>query len=107
MVAVGVLAGLALTPALAQGATPQAPTARFERQLSFDAHFAEGEPSIAVNPRNPKNVIVTFLVNTGFGSYGLQNNTAPVARDITAPIQACDYVMTIDGGATWKRGTLP
>jgi len=33
------------------------------------------EPSIAVNPRNERNIIVTFLANTGFGTYGAQNGT--------------------------------
>jgi hypothetical protein len=93
-------------PALAApGAAVSAGT--FEAKLTSDDHYAEGEPSIAVNPKDAKNVIVTFLANTGFGTYGMQNQTAPTARDFEQTIQGCDYVVTHDGGRTWKRGTLP
>ena len=37
----------------------------------------------------------------------LQNNTAPVGRDFGSTIQACDYVVSFDGGATWRRHKLP
>jgi photosystem II stability/assembly factor-like uncharacterized protein len=93
-------------PALAQTSGPALP-ATFEAQLTFNKHYAEGEPSIAVNPRNPKNIIVTFLANTGLGTYGLQNNTAPTPRDFKQTIQGCDYLVTTDGGRTWSRDRLP
>src|SRR3954465_10832362 len=94
-------------PALAQGARPPLHTGLFEEKLTHDAHYAEREPSIAVNPRNERNIIVTFLANTGFGTYGAQNNPGPTQRDFEETIQACDYVVTFDGGRTWKRKTLP
>jgi photosystem II stability/assembly factor-like uncharacterized protein len=99
-------AAAAAVPALAQ--TPATPLpATFEAQLTFDQHYAEGEPSIAVNPTNPKNIIVTFLANTGFGTYGLQNGQPPTVRDYKQTIQGCDYVVTSDGGRTWTRKGLP
>src|SRR4051812_22694755 len=102
------VAGIAVVlPALAQGPRPPAHTGVFEQKLTHDSHYAEGEPSIAVNPRNQRNIIVTFLANTGFGTYGAQNGTGPTARDFEETIQACDYVVTFDGGRTWKRDTLP
>jgi hypothetical protein len=104
LAAVGVAVGL---PAVAQGPRPPAHTGLFEQQLTDDARYAEGEPSIAVNPRNEQNIIVTFLANTGFGTYGVQNNTAPSQRDFEQTIQGCDYMLTFDGGRTWKRDRLP
>src|SRR4051812_11684526 len=102
------VAGVAVVlPALAQGPRPPAHTGVFEEKLTHDSHYAEGEPSIAVNPRNERNIIVTFLANTGFGTYGAQNNTGPTQRDFEETIQACDYLVTFDGGRTWKRHTLP
>ena len=99
--------GVAALPAVGQPARPPAHTGLFEQQLTHDAHYAEGEPSIAVNPRDERNIIVTFLANTGFGTYGAQNDTAPTQRDFEETIQACDYLVTFDGGRTWQRHTLP
>jgi len=94
-------------PAIGQGAHRPAHTGVFEQRLTHDAHYAEGEPSIAVNPRNERNIIVTFLANTGLGTYGAQNNTPPTTRDYEETIQACDYMLSFDGGRTWTRHTLP
>ena len=94
-------------PALA-AAHKAPPHARiFEQKLTNDPHYAEGEPSIAINPRNPRNIIITFLANTGLGAYGAQNNTAPTAADFEETIQECDYLLSFDGGRTWKRAPLP
>src|SRR5437763_13242204 len=102
-----VAAAVALAgPALAQAHGPST-TGLFERQLTHDSHYAEGEPSIAVNPHNHRNIIITFLANTGFGTYGAQNNTPPTQRDFEETIQACDYLLSFDGGRTWTRHTLP
>ena len=50
-----------------------------------------GEPSIAVNPTNPRNIILTFLVNTGFGVYGAENGKVPPEnRTHEQTIQGCD-----------------
>jgi len=98
------IALFAVVPARAAG--PPAPTT-FDAQLTFDSHYAEGEPSIAVNPTNPANIIVTFLADTFLGVPGLYYGQAPTLRDAQQPIQGCDYVVTMDGGKTWARHTLP
>src|SRR3954447_2533545 len=107
LAAIGALAAAALAaPALATNASP-AITGPFETQLTHDARYAEGEPSIAVNPTNPQNMILTFLANTGLGSYAVQNKKAPTSRAYVQQIQGCDYLLTFNGGRSWKRGTLP
>src|SRR5439155_20688001 len=91
----GLLAGLLTASVAALVAAPhavaKAPTfaGPFEQQLTHDDRYANGEPSIAVNPKNPRNIIVTFLVNTGFGVYGAENgkvprSTAPTGRRVRA-----------------------
>lgn len=80
----------------------------FEKQLTFDDGYAEGEPSIAVNPRDPKNIIVTFLANVGYGFYGAEHGHPPTnARDHEQAMQGCDELVTFDGGKTWKQQQIP
>ena len=107
LLGVGVAAiGLPATAvAPARGAAPAPKT--FDAQLTFDPHYAEGEPSVAVNPTNPANIIVTFLADHYLGVPGVSFGQAPTARDVEEPIQGCDYVVTFDGGKTWARHTLP
>jgi hypothetical protein len=95
---------------LAVPATAQAPRISqvFEQQLTFDDAYAEGEPSIAVNPRNPSNIIVTFLANVGYGFYGAEHGHLPTnARDREQAMQGCDELITFDRGRHWKRQQLP
>ncbi|MFL6238285.1 MAG: sialidase family protein [Actinomycetes bacterium] len=96
----------AAAPALAVS-HPQGVRGPFEVQLTHDARYAEGEPSIAVNPRNPRNIILTFLANTGLGAYAVQNQQPPSGRSYIQTIQGCDFLRTFDGGRSWQRGTLP
>ncbi|MCU1600119.1 MAG: hypothetical protein JWO22_828 [Frankiales bacterium] len=100
------LAGLVLThPA---GAAPPRVTGVFEQQLTFDDAYAEGEPSIAVNPRNPNNIILTFLANVGYGFYGVEHGHVPTStRDREQAMQGCDELITFDAGRHWKRQQLP
>jgi hypothetical protein len=80
----------------------------FEQQLTFDSAYAQGEPSIAVNPRNPRNIILTFLANVGYGFYGVENGHLPTnPRDHEQAMQGCDALVTFDAGRTWKRQQLP
>lgn len=83
------------------------PIRTFERQLTHDSHYAEGEPSVAVNPKNPHNIIVTYLDNTGFGAYGAQNNAGPTRHDFEETIQTCNYLVSFDGGRSWTQHALP
>ncbi|MDP9183024.1 MAG: glycoside hydrolase, partial [Actinomycetota bacterium] len=104
LVAVPVLLGLiaALAP------SGEAADTTFEKQLTFDSRYAEGEPSIAVNPRKPNNIILTFLANIGYGFYGIESGhppTDPRIREQT--MQGCDALVTFDAGKHWKRQSLP
>ena len=95
---------------LAQPATAQSPRISrvFEQQLTFDDAYAEGEPSIAVNPRNPDNIVVTFLANVGYGFYGVEHGHPPTnARDREQTMQGCDELITFDAGRHWTRQQLP
>jgi hypothetical protein len=107
LLAAPVLAGSLL---LAHPATAQPPRLShlFEQQLTFDDAYAEGEPSIAVNPRNRQNIIVTFLANVGYGFYGAEHGHPPTStRDREQAMQGCDELITFDGGRHWKRQQLP
>jgi hypothetical protein len=104
-----IIAFLAATSCVAGLAHPgSAADVTFEKQLTFDNRYAEGEPSIAVNPRNPRNIIVTFLANIGYGFYGVENGrppTDPRIREQT--MQGCDALVTFDAGKHWIRQSLP
>jgi hypothetical protein len=103
--AVPVLA-LAVGPSTASPAPGS--TGVFEQQLTFDSSYAQGEPSIAVNPTNPKNIVLTFLANVGYGFYGVENGHPPTtARDHEQAMQGCDAFVSFDAGRSWKRQTLP
>jgi hypothetical protein len=54
------------------------------------ATAAEGEPSLAVNPRNPRNLVAAWIqdVDSPFGSAG-------------------GVAVSQDGGRSWRRRTLP
>jgi hypothetical protein len=97
---------IACTAGLAQ--VGSAADTTFEQQLTFDDRYAEGEPSIAVNPRNPRNIVLTFLANIGYGFYGVESGhppTDPRIREQT--MQGCDVLVTFDAGKHWKRQELP
>jgi hypothetical protein len=54
------------------------------------ATAAEGEPSLAVNPRNPGNLVAAWI------------------QDVDNPFASADRVaVSLDGGRSWRRGTLP
>jgi hypothetical protein len=100
----------ALAVLLSHPATAQAPQVSgvFEQQLTFDESYAQGEPSIAVNPRNPRNIIVTFLANVGYGFYGVEHGITPTSpRAHEQAMQGCDELVTFDAGKHWKRSQLP
>ena len=107
-----VLVAAALPVALAAVPTSAAPAPGaagvFEQQLTFNTEYAQGEPSIAVNPTNPNNIILTFLANVGYGFYGVESGhlpTQPRARQ--QAMQGCDALVTFDAGRHWKRQQLP
>ena len=95
-------------PALATPAASWRPHP-FDRNLTADPSVEEGEPSIAVNPANPRNLIVIYLRNNdAFVPNAAKGHPkVPSARDAEQQIQGCDYAVTFDGGRTWSRHPLP
>jgi len=108
LAAVAVAALCAGAPALAAANRPWQP-APFDRNLSADTHHENGEPSIAINPANPRNVIVIYLSNNDAFVPNLAKGQLqpPSTRDAEQQIQGCDYAVTFDGGKTWTRKPLP
>jgi hypothetical protein len=95
-------------PALATPA-PRWHPRPFEHNLTADPSVEEGEPSIAVNPANPRNMIVIYLRNNdAFVPNAAKGQPkVPSTRDAEQQIQGCDYAVTFDAGRTWSRHPLP
>src|SRR5438270_2396889 len=108
LLAVIAVAAIAATTALATVSKPWQPTP-FEHRLSDDPTHEFGEPSIAVNPVNPNNMIVIYLRNNDamVPTAAQGQPFVPGERDATQQIQGCDYAVTFDGGKTWARHQLP
>lgn len=81
----------------------------FERNLTADPSVEDGEPSIAINPADPRNMIVIYLRNNdAFVPNAAKGQPkVPSARDAEQQIQGCDYAVTFDGGKTWSKHPLP
>jgi len=105
---VAATACVAAVPALAAPAAAWRPHP-FEHNLTADASVEEGEPSIAINPNNPRNMIVIYLRNNdAFVPNAAQGKPkVPSARDAEQQVQGCDYAVTFNGGRTWARRPLP
>lgn len=95
-------------PAMASGPSVWNPHT-FDANLSVDGHHMDGEPSIAVNPVNPKNMIAIYLLNNDMFVPNAYNTQAgvPSVRDAEQQIQGCNYAVTFNGGRTWTRHALP
>ena len=102
------VATLGCVPALATTAPTWRPHP-FEHNLSLDPSVEEGEPSLAINPADPRNMIVIFLRNNdAFVPNAAKGKPkAPSTRDATQQIQGCDYEVTFNGGRSWSRHPLP
>lgn len=107
-VAAALTAVAAGAPALAIPAHPWHPQP-FEGNLSKDGAHENGEPSIAVNPANPRNMIAIYLRNNDMfvPNAAKGQPVVPSTRDAQQQIQGCNYAVTFDGGRTWSRHPLP
>jgi hypothetical protein len=85
-----------------------------ERNLSASGDWHAGEPGIAVNPRNPSNVIVVWpeqdatgiYRNPATGTYDTLTGTLiGYADDPTA--SRCGLAISDDAGRIWRRTVLP
>jgi photosystem II stability/assembly factor-like uncharacterized protein len=108
LLAAALAATVGCVPALATVAPTYRPQP-FERNLTLDPSAEEGEPSIAVNPADPRNIIVIFLRNNdAFVPNAAKGKPkVPSTRDAEQQIQGCDYAVTFNGGRTWSRHPLP
>jgi hypothetical protein len=104
---VGLLAA-PLTQAVATGATPRIAELNVQR----DTRFRGGEPEIAINPKNPKNMVMVWAA--------MQQITTPVAgtpypglaaqfASVVTGMQTiqCQMAYTFDGGTTWFPAPFP
>src|SRR5207302_6718 len=107
--AAAVILALAVATGGASRAAPThaAPAGLFEADLSADPSVSNGEPSVAVNPRNPRNIVATYLLNSFFGVPNAYTQTVPGSRLVDQPLQGCNLAVTFDGGRTWATSRLP
>src|SRR6266567_560300 len=96
---IGVLAGIAVHA--------QKPPASDEYLLMGDATRGGGEPMIAVDPTNPKNIVAVAMGNLqrlgGEAATGNMTDAFHAVADSTITWLA----VTHDGGNSWKVGELP
>src|SRR6059058_3148968 len=77
----------------------------FEHNLTADPSVEDGEPSIAINPANPRNMIVIYLRNNDafVPNVAKGQPKVPSSRDAEQHSQGCDYAVTFNAGRTWAR----
>lgn len=81
---------------------------QWESNISEFVEGQDGEPSVAVNPTNPDNVIVTYMQTGGAaGALIYQQRTPRFYDEIVQTVQSCRYVVTHDGGRTWRMKLVP
>ncbi len=69
-------------------------------RVSRDAYPAHASPSVAVNPRNPRNLLGTDVL--------LQPNPAYPSKSSTVSIDHIGTFFSMDGGMNWRdNGPLP
>ncbi|MCU1460931.1 MAG: hypothetical protein JWO37_1006 [Acidimicrobiales bacterium] len=107
-----ILAGCALgvlviTHAMTASASGPASSNRLEANLTNDASADNGEPSIAINPIDPSNIIVGYVQNYDAGMHAATYQQSPSPHNVLATIQSCGYAVTHDGGTTWVRRPIP
>jgi hypothetical protein len=80
----------------------------WEANLTHYRDGQDGEPSVAVNPTDPHNVIVTYLETGGaIGAIVYQQRLPRLQDEIVQTIQSCRYLVTHDGGRTWRMKLIP
>src|SRR5690348_15617289 len=76
----------------------------FSADVSSDPSTSSGEPVVAVNPTDPRNVIVTYT-QPSLGQ-DLGTGYVPNERNLEGETQ-CGFAVSHDGGATWERRQVP
>ena len=96
-----VVLAMTSTPA-AVGSTP-ADGGPWEANITNFLEGQDGEPSVAINPTDPNNVIVTYMETGGAaGALVYQQRTPRIYDEVVQTVQSCRYVVTHDGGKTWR-----
>jgi len=81
---------------------------QWESNITNYVDGQDGEPSVAVNPTNPDNVIVTYMETGGAaGALIYQQRTPRLEDEVIQTVQSCRYVVTHDGGKTWRMKMVP
>ena len=92
------------------GSTASVPAdgGQWEANITNEINGQDGEPSIAVNPLDPDNIIVTYMQTGGAGGALIYEQRTPRVRDeVIQTVQSCRYVVTHDGGRTWRMKHVP
>jgi hypothetical protein len=102
-----VLALVAASAHAAIGGSPSGPLSggQFEANVSNDPQTNNGEPSVAANPLDHNNVIVTYMQNTQL--YDVEHQRTPTISHLVSSSSWCGYAVTRDGGNSWVRRMLP
>jgi hypothetical protein len=100
--AAAVVAGMAQSvfPATTALAAP----ASFETNVSDDPSTNSGEPTIAVDPTNPRRLIITYTQVSL--QQQLTHGQTPAIKDLEGETH-CGYAFSTDRGRTWQSAPLP
>ena len=93
---------------------PAVPDRTFDRDISATPDWRGGEPEVAVNPRNPDNVVMVWPEENATGAYrnpltgvfDVATGTA-VGYANDPGFSRCGLAVSWDGGLTWTRSVLP
>jgi hypothetical protein len=110
-----VLLGLAVAgAALPAGASGSPRVDRgFELNISSNGDWHAGEPELAINPRNSKNLVMVWPEELATGQYrnpvtGRFDTLAAMTGSANDPhASRCGLAVSRDGGVTWRRSVLP
>jgi photosystem II stability/assembly factor-like uncharacterized protein len=107
-------AGLAVVAVLPAYSAAEHVRRAFEMNLSRNGDWHAGEPGVAVNPRNPDNVVVVWPEQDATGLYRnpatgtFDTVTGMAVGYATDPaFSRCGLAVSFDGGRSWRRSVLP
>jgi photosystem II stability/assembly factor-like uncharacterized protein len=96
------IAMLAVTPGWTSE-DPRQNSKMFMTNASRFPCYADGEPQFALNPLNPKNMVVAWTTHDqSEGCPNVQVGTHP-GNPVRPPIQPCAYSVTYDRGVHWTK----
>lgn len=119
VVLIRVVCGCAVVTTVAAALTPAAGSSgtlrgEFEIDVSASGDWHAGEPEIAVNPANPRNVVMDWPEEDATGVY--RNPATGTFDAVTGTLlgyasdpafSRCGLALSFDGGRAWRRTVLP